>query len=166
MIFWTALLNTMYVFWFSLQNLFQKFVILRKIERDVTVNVHRVFKRSALYSSQILIKPEFSRTLFESFSNIKFYENPSNERRVVPCGREDRQTVRHDESITSFWKIFESAWKTHTHIKLHASIYSNGPPSDLPLGTITFRVTICRKWTCGRYEDISWHRSELIVCCM
>jgi len=38
---------------------------------------------------QILMKPEFSRQIFEKYANIKFHENPSSGR-VVPCGRTDR----------------------------------------------------------------------------
>jgi len=37
---------------------------------------------------------EFSRQIFEEFSDIKFRENPSSGSRVVPCGRTDGQTGR------------------------------------------------------------------------
>jgi len=43
----------------------------------------------------ILIDVEFSQQIFEKYSNIKFHENPSSGRRVVPCGRTDGQTDRH-----------------------------------------------------------------------
>ena len=50
---------------------------------------------STCYSCSILIKLEFSGQIFEKkYSNIKFYENPSSESRVVPFG----QTDRHDEA--------------------------------------------------------------------
>jgi hypothetical protein len=41
------------------------------------------------------MKLEFSRQIFEKYSNIKFHENPSNRGRVVPFGRRDmtKQTV-------------------------------------------------------------------------
>jgi len=35
---------------------------------------------------------EFTRHIFEKYSNIKFYENPSTGTRVVSCGRTDKQT--------------------------------------------------------------------------
>jgi hypothetical protein len=38
-----------------------------------------------------LIKLEFSRQIFEKYSNIKFHKNSSSGRRVVPC-RTDRRT--------------------------------------------------------------------------
>jgi hypothetical protein len=50
------------------------------------------------YSSKILIKIDFSRQIFEKYSNIEFHENPSNGIQVVPCGRTDR---RHDKVIVA-----------------------------------------------------------------
>jgi len=38
------------------------------------------------------MKFEFSRYIFEEYSNIKFPENPPSGNRVVPCGQPDRQT--------------------------------------------------------------------------
>jgi len=35
------------------------------------------------------VKLEFSRQIFEKYSNIKFYENPSIGSRVVSCGQTD-----------------------------------------------------------------------------
>ena len=79
--------------------------------------------------------------------------------------RKGGRTDRHDESITCFSKKFESAWKIHTHIKQRASMYPNGPFSDLPQGYFAFRVTVCNKWNCARSEDILWNRSKHVVCC-
>ena len=39
------------------------------------------------YSCQILTKKEFFRQSFEKYANIKFNENPSSVRPVVPCGQ-------------------------------------------------------------------------------
>jgi len=44
------------------------------------------------YPCQILIKVEFSQQVFETTSNIKFNENLSSGRLVVPCGETDRET--------------------------------------------------------------------------
>ena len=50
-----------------------------------------IFMRS--YCRQILTKFDFSlQIFFLKSSNIKFYENPSSESRVVPCGRTDGRT--------------------------------------------------------------------------
>jgi len=65
------LLNTKCVLWFSVQLLYQTCLVLIRIRRDVFINV------CTGYSWQILMKPEFSRQIFEKSSNIKFNQNPS-----------------------------------------------------------------------------------------
>ena len=40
----------------------------------------------------------FTLPIFEEYSNIKFHENPSSDSRVVPFGRKDGQTEKHDEA--------------------------------------------------------------------
>jgi len=49
------------------------------------------------------MKLEFSRKIFEQYTNIKFRENPSNGTRVVPC----RRTRRHDEINSRFSQFYE-----------------------------------------------------------
>ena len=49
----------------------------------------------------------FARQIFEKYSNIKFYENPSSGSRVVPCGRTDGHTDRYDEANSSFSQFCE-----------------------------------------------------------
>jgi hypothetical protein len=44
---------------------------------------------STHYSCQILMKLEFSRQIFEKYSNINFNEKLSSGSRIVPCGRTD-----------------------------------------------------------------------------
>ena len=39
------------------------------------------------------MKLEFSRQIFEEYSDIKFYENPSSGRRVIACGETDMTKV-------------------------------------------------------------------------
>jgi len=48
------------------------------------------------------MKLEFSRQIFENYSNIKFHENPLSGSWGVPCGRTDRRTDRHDEADGRF----------------------------------------------------------------
>jgi hypothetical protein len=45
--------------------------------------------QSTRYSSQIIMKLEFSRQILEKESSITFHENPSSGSRVVPCGKTD-----------------------------------------------------------------------------
>jgi hypothetical protein len=57
------------------------------------------------------MKLEFSRHIFEQFSNIKFYENPSSERRVFSCGQSDRRT-----DLTKLTAAFHSVANAQTTI--------------------------------------------------
>ena len=41
------------------------------------------------YSSQIVIKLEFSPQILEKYSKTKFHKNPSDRNQVVPCGQRD-----------------------------------------------------------------------------
>jgi len=47
---------------------------------------------SDIYSCQILMNLEFSRQVFEKYSNVKFHENPLSGNRVVPCWQTDGRT--------------------------------------------------------------------------
>jgi len=51
----------------------------------------------------------FSGQIFEKYSYIKFHENPSSGIQVVPWGRKDGQTKRHDETSSRFSKFWERA---------------------------------------------------------
>jgi len=55
-----------------------------------------------------LMKLEFPQQIFEKYSNIKFHENPSSGNRVVPYGRTDRRTDRHDENNSRILQFCES----------------------------------------------------------
>jgi hypothetical protein len=74
------------MFRLSLHLLSETFFILRRTEQDM------VFMCSALYSCPILTKLEFSRQIFEIFSNIIFHENSPSGSRVVPDGQTDAWT--------------------------------------------------------------------------
>jgi len=66
------LLNTKCVFWFSLQILSETFPILRGTERDLTINVHRLYVQDLLFLSD-LNDTWYSWQIFEKHSNIKFH---------------------------------------------------------------------------------------------
>jgi len=51
------------------------------------------------------MKIEFSRQIFEKYSNIKFHENSASESRVFPRGR----TERHDEANNRISQFYERA---------------------------------------------------------
>jgi hypothetical protein len=52
-----------------------------------------VFVQTTRYSCPILMKLEFSRQIWEKYSNTKFHENPFSGSRTVPCGRTDKHDV-------------------------------------------------------------------------
>jgi hypothetical protein len=84
------LLNIKCVFRFSPQLLCETFFIPRN-ERDVIKNVYRFESEvPCRYSSPLLMTLEFSRKILEKNNQISnYYENPSSDSRVVPCGRTD-----------------------------------------------------------------------------
>jgi hypothetical protein len=61
----------------------ESFLILRRIQLGITINVHRYNR----YSCHILGKLEFSWEIFEKYPTIKIRKNPSSGSQVVPCGR-------------------------------------------------------------------------------
>jgi hypothetical protein len=66
----------------SLSTILSKtFLILSRKERD-TIKMYIGFHVKYRYFCHILMKLEFSRQIFEKYSNIKFYENPSSGSRV------------------------------------------------------------------------------------
>ena len=72
-----------------------------------------VFTYSTHYSSQILMNVEFSRQIFEKYSNMKFHENPSGGSRVVSCGRTDGLDKASRPS--RFSQFCERAWRPTVH---------------------------------------------------
>jgi len=90
-IFENKLLNTKWVFRFSLQLLSETHFILRRNARDV-IKCILVVMQSTLVSSLILMALEYSHQSFEKSPNIKFHENPPSGSRVVPCGQTDIRT--------------------------------------------------------------------------
>jgi len=69
------------------------------------------FINSTRYSCPILMKLEFSRQVFEKYSNIRFHKNPSSGSRVVPCG----QMGRHEEALCCFSQFCERTNKMEVY---------------------------------------------------
>ena len=55
------------------------------------------------HSCPILMKLQFSRQILVKYRNTRFYENPSREGKVVPCGPTDE----HDEADSRFSQFCE-----------------------------------------------------------
>jgi len=70
---------------------------------------------STPYSCQILMKLDLIQQIFEKYSNVKFNENTFSGRRIVLCGRMDKETDRQTDMmklIVAFRKYARSAQKS------------------------------------------------------
>ena len=105
-IFESKIFDIKCVFRFYIQLLSETFLIIIRIERDVYCNVHWSSSMYPLFLSDFN-ETNFSRQIFQKYSNIKFHENPSSGSRVVPYG----QTDRPDEAKTAVFRNFANAPK-------------------------------------------------------
>jgi hypothetical protein len=80
-----TLLNIKYVFWFYPQLSSETFLILRRSERDIIINV---INSNPLFLSDFNETCIFSTGFSKKNSNIKFHENPSSGSQV-PSGQAD-----------------------------------------------------------------------------
>jgi hypothetical protein len=99
------LLSTRYVFWFSLQLLPETFLILRRIQRDIIINVRKVIR---LYYTLFWSECNgtwivFNSFFFEEYTNITFHENPPSGSRIVLY----RRTEIRDAANSSFSQFYE-----------------------------------------------------------
>ena len=109
-IFGEKLLNIKCVFWFSLQLLSETFLTLRRIQRDMFINVHTSPCNVPVLLVKYLFKFDFLHRFLKTYSNTKFNENPSIRSRVFYFFHEDRQT-NVTKLIFAFYN-FENAPKS------------------------------------------------------
>lgn len=64
---------------------------------------------STRYACSILMNFEFSKQIFEKYSNTKSHENPSGVSRDVACEQKGGLTERHDENNSGFSQFYERA---------------------------------------------------------
>ena len=106
-VFGKRLRNTKCVFWFSLQFLSKPFLILRRTERDMNINVYRSSCEVPVIVVGIYWYLKFL-DWFERNSQWLKFENPSIRGRDVPCGLRDRQ-----KGMTKVKVIFGSFANAH-----------------------------------------------------
>jgi hypothetical protein len=75
--------------------------------------------QSTRYSYHVVIKIEFSRQIFEKYSNMKFHENPSSGNRVL-CGRADGQTdmMKLTVAFRNFANALQNDWRNYKRTKV------------------------------------------------
>ena len=81
------------VFRFSLQLLYETFLILRRIQRDIIINVHRSSRQVPVILVRFYGDLNFLDRFSKKRSDMRFHENPSGGGRVL-CGQMDGQAWR------------------------------------------------------------------------
>jgi len=104
-IFVKKLYNIKCVFWFSLQLLYEMFLILRRNDRDIITNV----RRYPLFLSDF-DEIEFSRHSFKKYWNFKLGKNRSSVSRVVSCLQTEKQTDI-SKLLVAFHNFANAAYK-------------------------------------------------------
>jgi len=103
------IMNIRCVFWFRVQLLSEIFIILRRIQPDITTYLHRSMQ-STRYSCEIWMKLEYPLLSFKKSSNKKLRENPSSRSWVIPFGRTDTTKLivvfRNFVRVQKFYRVF------------------------------------------------------------
>ena len=107
------------VFSFSLKLLFDTFLILRVIQRDIVINVKTSVCKVSVILVGFLKKLEFSQQIFQKSSNIKVHQNPSSGSQVVPCGQTDMMKLivacRNFANLPKNWKFIQNIAQNWSH---------------------------------------------------
>ena len=94
-----------------LYNFCHKCLITKRIQQDV-IKIYIGLHVQYPYSCQILIKPKFSRQIFEKYSDIKFHKNASFGSRVVPYRRTDIQISNFIKMLPLGAELFHAEGRT------------------------------------------------------
>jgi hypothetical protein len=106
------------------------FLILRRTEWDIIVNVHSSSCKSPEILARFSRKLNFLNRFFEKHSNIKFHENAFSGSRVVPCrindGRADGETDKHGECKSLFFEVLRTSLNAYgtNRITSHFLMYT------------------------------------------
>jgi hypothetical protein len=108
----------------------------------------------------ILFKLEFSRQIFEKYSNIRFHENQLIGSRVVPFGptgtqtdgRTGRQTDSYDEANSGFSQFCESAYISLAPAGIRTTI--RWSPCPYPRQYIEYTIPAVVWWSWAFKPDI------------
>ena len=112
------LMNMKCGFWFSLQLLSKKCLILRRIQRDIVINVKTFPRKVHVILARFEWNFNLTDRVLKASSNMKFLQNLSSRSRVVPWGQTDiwqsKQSLfailQTRLKIAKIWK--QKVWKT------------------------------------------------------
>jgi hypothetical protein len=101
------LLSMKCVFWFYLQLLFETFLVRRRIQLDIVINMKTYLHKVPIFC-RILMKLWFFKQIFGRSSNIKIHQNPSSGTQVLSCGQTDYSKTGMTKLIAAFRKFSEA----------------------------------------------------------
>jgi hypothetical protein len=91
-------LNIKCLFWFSVQLLSETFLILRRIKRNIIINVPRSSCKVPVVFFSDFNDTWSSRHIFEVSPNIKFHKNKSSGSLIVSWGKTYRESKRERQA--------------------------------------------------------------------
>ena len=145
------------MFWFSVQLLSETFLVLRRIQRDTTTNVHRCSRKVPLFLSDFNETCLFS-TDFRSILKYQISWNPYRGSRAVRYGR----TERHSEANGRFSQLCEHAFSRIGVCGLPTNEWSSAHARNHDLSTAaeifakrTFRIRFVRTSFFRHFRDQS-----------
>ena len=107
--FLKKLLNIKCVFWFCLQLLSEKFLIVRRIQRDIIINLHKSSCKVTLLLSDLMKTRIFSIDFTKIFKNQITLKSIQWER--IFSMRTDGQRDRHTDMTKLFFSILRKCLK-------------------------------------------------------
>jgi hypothetical protein len=113
------LLNMNCVFWFSLQILSETFLVLSITEPYLILNICWSSRKVPLFLFNFNETRIFWQ-IFETYSKVKFHENPFIWSRVFPCGQTDGRTY-----VTKLIVVFRSFENAPIIDVIHSTNFSN-----------------------------------------
>ena len=119
-------------FWFCIQLLSEKFLILRRIQWATITNVHKSSCKVPIILSDFNETWIVSKDFFKKYSNIKFHDSPSTWSKVAPCGHTDRR-IDTQTGMTKLIVAFCILW---THLKPVINYFSC---KNVPSALVTMR---------------------------
>ena len=99
---------------------------------------------------QFIINPEYSGQIFEIYSNVRFHENPSSGRRVVPGGQTEAWTVM--TTLVVAFRSFANRSDKESKCRTDLSIRRDHQHSFQP-HFVSPRAKICHMFVTGDFRS-------------